>query len=76
MVDWQTSPYITSGGWNTIMIQAVGSYFRLFFNDHLLAEAQDDSLTSGLSGVMLEAPDANVHFQIQFDDFTVLLPSP
>lgn len=76
MIDWQTSPYITTSGWNTIMIQAVGSHFRLFFNDHLLAEADDDSLPSGLNGVMITAFAANEKIQIQFDDFKVLLPYP
>ena len=76
LIDWQTSPYITSSGWNTMMIQAVGSHFCLFFNDHLLAEVDDDSLPSGQSGVAIGAFDANQKIQIQFDDFEVLLPYP
>jgi uncharacterized delta-60 repeat protein len=76
VVDWETSPNITSSGWNTMMVQAVGSHFRLFFNDHLLAEAEDASLAGGLNGITVDINDPNVHIQVQFDDFTVLLPSP
>ena len=76
LVDWQTSPYITSSGWNTMMAQAIGTHFRLFFNNHLLAEEDDDSLASGLSGIMITAFDANAKIQVQFDDFEVLLPYP
>jgi len=76
VLDWQTSPYITTSGWNTMMIQAVGSHFRLFFNDHLLAEVDDASLPSGQSGLMICAWEANEKIQVQFDDFEVLLPYP
>jgi len=75
VIDWRTSPYLTSSGWNTMMIQAVGKHFRLFFNDHLLAEVDDDSLSSGLSGVVISAFDANAKIQVQFDDFEVLIPN-
>jgi len=76
VIEWQTSPYITSSGWNTMLVEAVGSHFRLFFNDHLLAEADDVNLPSGQSGIMITAYDANEKIQVQFDDFQVLLPYP
>ena len=76
VIDWTASPYITNSSWNTMMIQAVGSHFHLFFNNHLLAEADDASLPSGLNGVMITAFAANEKVQIRFDDFEVLLPYP
>ena len=76
ILDWQASPYITSEGWNTMKIQAVGSHFRLFFNNHLIGEADDASLQSGLSGIVVHAYDTDVQIQMQFDDFEVTLPYP
>jgi len=76
VIDWQTSPYITSTGWNTMMIQAIENHFRLFFNDHLLAEADDASLPNGKSGIVVNVFAANEKIQVQFDDFEVLLPYP
>jgi hypothetical protein len=76
LIDWQASPYITSEGWNTLKIQAVGSHFRLYYNDHLIGEANDASLPSGLSGIVVHAYDVDVKIQVQFDDYEVTLPYP
>jgi WD40 repeat protein len=73
LIDWKENPYLKSG-WNTMAVQATGSRFRLFFNDTLLSEVDDFSLTGGQSGIIIEVYEAGEKFQVQFDDFEVRLP--
>lgn len=73
LIDWEENPYVDMDGWNRMAVQATGSHFRLFFNDNLLAEVDDDSLSSGRSGLINMAFDAGEKFHIQFDDFEIRL---
>jgi WD40 repeat protein len=74
LIDWKENPYLIKDGWNTMAVQATGSHFRLFFNDSLLSEVDDASLTSGQSGIIVETYEAGEKLQVQFDDFEVRLP--
>ncbi len=73
---WEYSQAVTGEGWIKMSVQAGGSHFRLFVNDQMLTELDDSSIASGQSGLLVTAytPDMAIH--AQFDDFTVLLPSP
>ena len=73
LVDWKENPYMNIGGWNRMAVQATGSHFKIFFNDNLLAEVDDDSLSSGRSGLIFQTHEAGEVFHIQFDDFEIRL---
>jgi hypothetical protein len=75
LIDWKYLPTnLTINGWNKMMVQAIGNHFRLFYNDNLLAEIEDASLSSGQSGVIVQASSTGDKIQVQFDDFEVCLP--
>jgi hypothetical protein len=74
--DWAYSPTVKGAGWVKMSVQAVGSHFRLLVNDQLLTELDDSTLASGQSGLMVTAYTPGTKIQAQFDDFTILVPSP
>ncbi len=74
LIDWKESPGINPGDWNKLSVEASGSHFRLFLNDTLVGEADDATLRAGPSGVIIQTYNSSVSFDIQFDDFKILLP--
>ena len=75
LIDWKTNPNLNKNGWNLMTVQATGSHFRLYFNNQLLAETDDTTLTDGLSGMAVMANNNGEKIQLQFDDFEVRLPA-
>ena len=76
LIDWQESPDFDMNGWNKLSVEAAGSHFRLFVNDNLAGEVDDDTLAGGTNGLFIETFNSDVSFQLQFDDFEVSLPTP
>ena len=76
LIDWKENPYLKRGTWNSMMVQITGNHYKLFFNDNLLAEIDDDTFTSGKIGLLIEVFEDKEKIQIQMDDFEVSLPPP
>ncbi|MHC1781444.1 MAG: hypothetical protein AB9891_01555 [Anaerolineaceae bacterium] len=74
LVDWKEIDFLTPEGWNELAVEAVGGHFRLFINDTLVGEADDNTLAEGRTGLYVETDEGNVELEIQFDDFKILLP--
>jgi hypothetical protein len=74
LVDWKEIESLTPDGWNTLAVEADGDQFRLFINDTLVGEVEDDALAEGRTGVYVETYEGSIELEIQFDDFEILLP--
>jgi hypothetical protein len=75
IIDWQQTTAVDAAGWNKLSVEAVGSHFKLFINDELVGEADDDTLKSGTNGLVFETYESSVSFDLQMDDFDVRVPA-
>ena len=76
LIDYQISPAASGPGWVKMTARVTGSHIQLLVNDQKLTEFDDDTLSSGLSGLLVTAYAPGKAINVQFDDFTILLPSP
>lgn len=74
LIDWTRSPAIHSGEPNRLDVVAQGSRFLFYINGRLVGQANDDSLTAGQIGLMIQLDEPGDEVTVEFDDFEVRAP--
>ena len=71
LVNWTESAVINQGpGRNTMRAVCMGDYLALYINDEFVADATDDTYSSGQIGLAASASNV-LGVQVEFDNLTV-----
>jgi hypothetical protein len=71
LVDWTTSEHINVGpGSNHIRAICAGNYLALYVNEQFLADATDDTYTSGQVGLVASAAN-RLGVRVEFDNLSI-----
>ena len=72
LFDWTYSPLIKPGEWSKVVINGDGPLFRIFINDSLLVEIEDNTLTTGHSSLHMYACQPGQTTIFELDNFKSL----
>lgn len=73
LADWRATAAIRGGEANTMQAICAGDYLALYVNGEFVADAVDDTRTSGYSGVVIGLAGAG-EIDVAFDDFRLSAP--
>ena len=74
IIDWRRSEAIHPNEVNHLTIIADGSHFTLLINDRLVAQAIDDHIEQGTTGVAISINRGNLEEKFEFDNFELRTP--
>jgi len=76
LIEWTESPAILPGEVNQIGVVGLGSSFLFFVNDEFVAQTEDSTLASGLTGVAIGLSNPGDQLEVEFDNFILRSTSP
>ena len=74
IIDWRRSDAIHPGEVNHLTIVADGTHFTLLINGRLVAQAIDDHIKQGTTGVAISINRGNLEEKFEFDNFELRTP--
>lgn len=72
--DWSTSPAIQPGETHKLMVSAVGETLTFYVNDVLLTTLQDDTLSEGEVGLVVDMAEGGKSATVDFDNLVIREP--
>ena len=76
LMDWSESAAILPGEVNQIVVVGLGNSFLFFVNDEFVTETEDNTLSSGLTGVAIGLSNEGDQVEVEFDNFVLRSTSP
>ncbi len=74
VIDWTETSAVRPDKVNRVTIIAQGEHYTFYVNDQLVGEAQDDRLSQGKAGIMIELVGAGDTAIFEFDNLEIRAP--
>ncbi|MEM7345631.1 MAG: protein kinase [Chloroflexota bacterium] len=72
--DWSSADAINIGETNTLKVEAKGSTLKFYVNDELLTTIEDDTLSEGAVGLVVDIFEADTSATVSFDNLIIQTP--